>query len=369
MRWFLLLALLLSFALPPAQAQPSTDTPVIDGVIIVPLGAALWQDVGAAPGQAYLLDTLTNNPACRIAPECGVLMQREVDAAAAADAAGGAPALTEPALTEPALTEPALLTLNGVRVAFNGTIFVQAVPGEGLWLNTLDGAAEVTAGGIIVMVPAGAVSTTLLDADGLVIGIPGRVVPYDSAGLRALQPALAALPQPVTLPVPADAETIAAAQSTLLTSTIVITGGAPDAGAPETGAPDAGAPETGAPPAAGGVDESTCGETIQEVTNPQPGTLAVLNIRFPLCIPPGSSAEGSFTYRGSAVRMELRVLETCASCGWSFDESYPLERGQTEFTLRLSCAAASTRDVHRFGIVLFDAQNNASEPLSFETVC
>lgn len=366
MRFWIILTLLLCISIFSTAAQEATEEAAdlleFENVTLLLLGDVIVENSGAVPGQVITLDTASNNEDCTQVSECAVILQ-----------------------TAPNL-QGATLLLNGVTLSLDGaTALVQAVPGDSLSIYALAGDVFVTVKATQAAIPVGSLLTIPLNAVGVAGAIESAAEPFDRALAETLAPALERLPVAVEVILPAVvviAETTAEPDAD--SSTVETT--------PETGATSS-APSAAtatATPAATTVPpqvtptrqttiittatpnpaaETDCGEDITTVRNPDAGRFGINEIRFPSCIPLGAAATGEFSWVGNPVRFTISVLETCANCGWNFEESYALQRGQSFWTLQLVCLANSPRVTHRFGIQLFNAAGEGSDLVEFETIC
>lgn len=411
MRFWISVLILIALTLGSVFAQEATpeasaELIELENITLLLIGDVILEDTGVVPGQVIKIDTATNNEDCTQPSECGVVIQ-----------------------TAPNL-QGATILLNGVILSLdNATVLVQATPGDALRIYALAGDSFVTVQSTQATIPVGSMLAIPLDATGAAGAIDSTPEPFDRALPETLTPVLALLPTEVKFEQPEIISTVeqteeAEATDEAVEATEVITEAVteqvteeatedveldriigavettPEAEAavtetpsptptlaPTTAAesatsvaivptltatptPTATRPATnitGVTPAA--VDEDACGSVLTTVRNPQPGDLGIRQLEFPSCIPLGGVATGEFTWVGRAARFEITVLETCATCGWNFAESYALGRGLTSWTLQLVCLPNSPRVTHRFGIQLFDAQGNSSDVVEFETIC
>ncbi len=363
-RILLLLALGLFAAAVLGTAALAQDGTVqeLEELNVLLLGDVIFQDSGVVPGQILTIDTATNNPGCTLPADCGVLLQVKQSGSAVTT------------------------LINGAIITLDGTMFVQATPGDVLRILTLAGSTEVISQAGAAVVPPGAQVVVPLGADALVAGSPGVVEPYDEAAVSSLADALALLPTPLEVPPAASPEELAGGEG--------IGGGGEgtDLGAISLGAtptpegfdvftptpeiviqPTATAPlptvavlPTLAP---GDVELGACDVPDNVFNNSAPGALAVRSITFPACIPQGGYADGSFSYQGGAVRFAVVVVQTCENCAWSFAPSYALPRNAEEYTFRLYCGVRSPGVTHTLGLQVFDAAGSSSAVLPFQFVC
>jgi len=101
------------------------------------------------------------------------------------------------------------LIVNGIQMRIAATAFLQALPGENLTINVLQGQAELTANGETQFVPAGARAVVPIDEAGIATDAPSPAEPYDLTILRGLP--MNSLPTRLTLIDPLTPEGIAAA--------------------------------------------------------------------------------------------------------------------------------------------------------------
>jgi hypothetical protein len=108
------------------------------------------QDAGITYGamQAFYFQSGITNQSCAETPTDGILLQT------------------------PEETAQIEFLINGVRVRLGSTVFVQAYPGDYLYVTVLDGTAILTANGVSQTVPAGAIGRVSLGEDGMVSGTP-----------------------------------------------------------------------------------------------------------------------------------------------------------------------------------------------------
>jgi hypothetical protein len=90
------------------------------------------------------------------------------------------------------------LSVNGVQIDLGSTVYLQAQPGDALYVNVIEGHAILTAQERTQIVPAGTVSAVPLDDSGLASGPPEYPKPYDDERLQTL-PVDSKLLEPVTV--------------------------------------------------------------------------------------------------------------------------------------------------------------------------
>ena len=125
--------------------------------------------------QAFRLQTGIGDAVCAEAPESGLLIQTPT----------GSGVVT--------------LQANGVELDFTSSAFLQATPGEYMYIYVIEGTVSATAFGVTQFIPAGTVGRVRLGEDGLASAAPEYPYPYDFDKVRAL---------PVNISLPADAEAI-----------------------------------------------------------------------------------------------------------------------------------------------------------------
>ena len=114
------------------------------------------------PFQVFTLRTGAGDAPCTGAPESGLLLQT------------------------PNTVTPVTLVINGAILRLAATAFVQAVPGEALTVDVLDGQAEILVGDVTRFIPAGARIAIPLDEGGQVSGPPAAAEPYTLSRLEVL---------------------------------------------------------------------------------------------------------------------------------------------------------------------------------------
>jgi hypothetical protein len=107
-------------------------------------------------------------------------------------------------------------TINGVRIRFNSTVYIQAPPGGPMTLNVLEGQINVSVNNVDVWVPAGASIDIPLDANGLASASPGAPQPHTD--LTALGAPVELLPLAFPIQPPITAEVLADYQELRLVS-------------------------------------------------------------------------------------------------------------------------------------------------------
>jgi hypothetical protein len=98
------------------------------------------------------------------------------------------------------------LEVNGVKIELGSTVYLQAQPGDSLYVTVIEGQAEITAANQAQVVPAGTVSTVPLDSSGQASGAPTYPQPYDTETLDSLP--LDVLPIETTLAAPPEADDV-----------------------------------------------------------------------------------------------------------------------------------------------------------------
>jgi Bacterial SH3 domain len=132
------------------------------------------------PMQAFYFTTGYADSPCETAPDSGILIQTPKGAGTIE------------------------LRANNVDIQLGSTVYLQAVPGNDMYVSVIEGHATLTADGETQIVPAGTAAAVPLNASGAASGPPGFPETYDPAALQAL-PLDVALPQEVTI-TPAIAE-------------------------------------------------------------------------------------------------------------------------------------------------------------------
>ena len=138
-------------------------------------------EVAYKPMQAFYFQTGVGATKCAEAPQNGILVQT------------------------PSGVGTVNLRANDVDIQLGSTVFMQAQNGF-LIISVLEGQITVTAGGKSVVVPAGAQTQVLIDANLHAAGRPSAPVPYDPTALLLLPIQL--LPDQITVADPASADTI-----------------------------------------------------------------------------------------------------------------------------------------------------------------
>lgn len=351
MRFWTILTLLLCMSSFSAAAQEATEEAAelleFENVTLLLLGDVILENSGAVPGQVITLDTASNNEDCTQISECAVIIQ-----------------------TAPNL-DGATLLLNGVTLSLDGaTALIQAVPGDSLSIYALAGDVFVTVKATQATIPVGSLLRIPLNAVGVAGAIESAAEPFDRALAQTLAPALERMPLAIELALPevvVIAESTAAPEAEVSASETTQQPEASATAAPQVTPTRQPAVITATTP--NPAAETGCGEDITPVRNRDAGSFGIVEIRFPSCIPLGAAATGEFSWVGNPVRFTISVLETCPNCGWNFEASYALERGQSFWTLQLVCLNNSPRVTHRFGIQLFNAAGEGSDVLAFETIC
>lgn len=126
------------------------------------------------PMQAFYFTTGFGDASCEEAPESGILVQTP-------EGAG--------------LIE---LRANNVDIQLGSTVYLQAVPGDAMYVNVIEGHATLTAYGETQVVPAGTIGTVPLDSNGLASGPPEYPETYNHTALQTL-PVDTTLPEAVTV--------------------------------------------------------------------------------------------------------------------------------------------------------------------------
>ncbi len=146
------------------------------------LNSLLTTEAGApafGPMQAFTFTTGVGDRPCSQVPDSGILIQTPKGAGTVQ------------------------LRANNVDIQLGSTVYLQAVPGDALYISVVEGHAVLTAGGTTQVVPAGTMTTVPLDSKGVASGPPKFPQPYDATALQVLP--LDVLPKQVALvtPVPA----------------------------------------------------------------------------------------------------------------------------------------------------------------------
>ena len=114
------------------------------------------------PMQAFYFTSGLADTPCATAPDSGILIQT------------------------PAGARTVQLRVNDVGIELGSTVFLQAVPDDGMYVSVLEGHATLTAQGQSQVVPPGTVGRVPLGADGAADGPPEYPVPYAFQMLRTL---------------------------------------------------------------------------------------------------------------------------------------------------------------------------------------
>ena len=125
-------------------------------------GAPLWFTM-----QAFDFRSGLDDSPCETAPDSGILLQT------------------------PKYASPRQFVINGVPLRLNGTVYLQAQTGAGMWLTALDGEAQITVADATAIIGSGFYTHIPLDSDA-----EGKIVPADAPaprrGLRLSRHAAAA---------------------------------------------------------------------------------------------------------------------------------------------------------------------------------
>lgn len=78
------------------------------------------------------------------------------------------------------------LRVNNVDIRLGSTVYLQATPGDAMYVTLIEGQATLTTHGQTQAVPAGTFATVPLDETGMASGPPTYPEPYSSAALQAL---------------------------------------------------------------------------------------------------------------------------------------------------------------------------------------
>lgn len=114
------------------------------------------------PMQAFYFSTGIGHAACAEAPDSGILIQT------------------------PEGVDTVILRANNVEIELGSTIYIQAIAGDAMIVNVIEGEAIITSFGETQVVPAGTFSSIPLDANGLASGIPEYPQAYDESALQNL---------------------------------------------------------------------------------------------------------------------------------------------------------------------------------------
>jgi hypothetical protein len=151
---------LMHVAVLSSNEEPQTVELVLFGNVEIENTAA--NDDAYSPMQAFLFRSGVEDRPCEAAPDSGLLIQ-----------------------TPQGVDEIAML-VNEVRIDLGSTAYLQAAPGGEMIVYLLDGQAEITAQGVSIIVPAGALGRIPLDANGLATGPPQGPEPYNASTLQSL---------------------------------------------------------------------------------------------------------------------------------------------------------------------------------------
>jgi hypothetical protein len=125
------------------------------------------------PMQAFYFTTGQGDAPCDEAPNSGILIQTPEGAGTIQ------------------------LRANNVDIQLGSTVYLQAIPGDAMYISVVEGHATLTADGQSQVVPAGTVAAVPLDANGAASGAPEFPVAYDPTVLAVLP--LDILPDEATL--------------------------------------------------------------------------------------------------------------------------------------------------------------------------
>ena len=131
-------------------------------------------EAGFGPMQAFYFTSGFADAPCASAPDSGILIQT----------LGGAGTIQ--------------LRVNNVDIQLGSTVYLQAVPGDALYVSVIEGHATLASHGAAQRVLPGTVASVPLDASGVASGPPTYPQTYDQAALQAL-PVEEALPAPVSV--------------------------------------------------------------------------------------------------------------------------------------------------------------------------
>jgi hypothetical protein len=93
------------------------------------------------------------------------------------------------------------LTINEAQISLGSTAFVQAQPNDEMVISVVEGQAQVSAFDKTVIVPAGALTRTTLNANGVAAAPPADPEPFDASALTALP--IEVLPERIQIAEPA----------------------------------------------------------------------------------------------------------------------------------------------------------------------
>ncbi len=130
------------------------------------------------PMQAFTIETGISGTTCAEAPQNGVVIQT------------------------PQGVGEIQLRANDVEIRLGSTAVLRAQAGDALTVSVVEGQGEVTADGVTVQVPAGAMVAVPLDEEGKAAGAPGEAMPYEQESVAGLPVAL--LPETIAIAPPAN---------------------------------------------------------------------------------------------------------------------------------------------------------------------
>ncbi len=154
--------------LPQVDEVPVTDQVEGPGVL----------DEVYAPMQAFYFESARADAPCAEAPNSGLLIQT------------------------PEGTAEVNMLVNEVDIRLNATAFLQAVPGEDMAINVLEGEATVEVNGVSHTLVAGTSLSVPISEDRTPSGLPTGPVPFDANDVQALPVPL--LDRPVEIPEPLE---------------------------------------------------------------------------------------------------------------------------------------------------------------------
>jgi hypothetical protein len=163
-------------ALLRVQANLPNEMPGTNATFLLMGAASLENDDAQAanPMQAVRLRTGLSGTTCTEAPSDGLLIQT------------------------PHGVGRVELTINGAAVSLGSTVFFEARPGESMTISTVEGSAQVSAGGVTETALPGQSISVPMTVSMEAAGAPSAPQPYDAAAMHALP--LGMLERPVTLP-------------------------------------------------------------------------------------------------------------------------------------------------------------------------
>lgn len=228
-------------------------------------GRLLVTEPGApyfGPMQAFYFTTGREDAPCEAAPSSGILVQTPEGAGTI------------------------YLRANNVDIRLGSTVYLQAVPGDALYVTVIEGHATLSAHGETQIVPAGTVATVPLDENGLAAGPPEYPQPYAFDRLQNL---------PVNSSLLVAVEVEQALAEGNIDETVLEIAGFEEI-TPQQTTPGAASGGSGADSAAAGSGQWIQNEVVTFNTCPGPLSVGDTNSWYPILVFSGDRQ--TFTYNG-----------------------------------------------------------------------